>query len=617
MGGVIILCSFIIPRFLQYKWQWLFGLGVILVMMAIGSVSTAYRQSQSQFMFSDAAEIYRGVVMDIPQKKPQTVAYKVKLPDIDKQIICYFQPDSLNKMPVPGDEFFFKASIQPFRNAGNPDDFDYKTYMYNQGFAGSAYIVNGYWDFSGDTSTSFKLTALRWRMHILDFYRSLGFNETEYSILSALTLGYQDELSDDLKQSFRTTGTVHVLSVSGLHVGIIYAMISFLLGFLNRYPRYYWLKPSIIIVLLWMYSFITGLPPSVIRASAMLTVFCASEIFKCKSFSIHGLYIAAFFILLINPFSIFDIGFQLSFLSVLSILYLHPRLMSIVKIGNRYGRYLWQMITLSIVAQLATFPLCLYYFGTFPTYFFIANLFIVPLVSLITYAFGGIILSKLLSMLLPSFDYFLYYLPVKILQVLVEAMVESIHFFEHLPYALIENVKISFIDLVFVMSFILCILISIIYKRAKMLMLSFSIVLIFSLLHIFANIAPTENMATIYNRRNATEIRWNNTHSDYLITGKDVNVYEQINLGHKKLFIVNKDIWAEMRADKRYAVDYLLLINDNSLSLYSLTQIFQPQMVILDASLSAQTIKRLADECHKLEIPVHDVTQKGALSIIF
>lgn len=217
-GTTAMLISYLIPRNKQFGLRWLFSAGIILCVTGIGFLTTSYRQDRSEYTFAEDTKIYLGVVTDTPQEKPRSIAYRVFLPQQDKQIVCYFQRDSLDKGKLmPGDEFLFQAKVQPFRNMGNPDDFDYARYMYNQGFSGSAYVSDGSWKATGKVSSSIKYKALRCRQQIMDFYKSLGFNETEYTMLSALTLGYQDELTDELKQGFRTTGTVHVLSVSNIN----------------------------------------------------------------------------------------------------------------------------------------------------------------------------------------------------------------------------------------------------------------------------------------------------------------------------------------------------------------------------------------------------------------
>lgn len=618
-GTMAMLLSYLVPKDRQFSLRWLFGLGVVLATVGIGSFSTAHRQYLSECTFSGTRNLYRGIVTDSPQEKAKTVAYRVFLPDEDKQVVCYFQRDSLISDRLnPGDEFLFYGEIQPFRNMGNPDDFDYVRYMYNQNFVGSVYVSSDAYKRIGEVSSNFKYQALRCRQAILDFYKALDLKETEYAVLSALTLGYQNELSDDLKQGFRTTGTVHVLSVSGLHVGIIYVMMAFLLGFVHRNSKYYWIKPVLIILLLWGYAFITGLPPSVVRASAMLSVFCVSEIVGRKSFSIHALFIAAFFILLVNPFSLFDIGLQLSFMSVLSILYLHPKMSGLIKIENKYIRYIWQMFALSIVAQLATFPICLYYFGTFPTYFFIANLIIVPVVSLIMYAAGGIVFAKMLSFAFSDFSYYLYYLPVKLLQALISFMTYAIHLFEQLPFALLQNVKVSFVDLLLIFTMIIGILVFLIYKKSKALIVCLTAILVLLTSHIYSKVIDNTEVITVYNRSQASEIKWSKSgvQTD-ILPGDTTSDYIYIGYQTNNMLILSSDNWKEKVTEERFKVNNLVLTHSNSFSLYSLTQLFWIENVVLDASLSRYTRHRLAKECQKLNITYHDVTQSGAFSLIF
>lgn len=473
IGLTAMLFSYLLPESRQFSLRWLFGVSAFAVLLGIGVYSTSYRQEESSFSFANDEKMYWAKVIEEPQEKNKTTAYKVELLDQEqggKKVVCYIhRGDSISKRYTPGDEFFFRARIQPFHNIG---DFDYASYMHNHGFAGSAYVTSGKWGDMGKRETDLPVLALQYRGYIMDFYKSLGFDDEQYAILSALTLGYQNAISDDLKQSFRTTGTVHVLSVSGLHVGIIYAMMSLMLSFIRKKSKYYWLKPTLIILMLWMYAFITGLPPSVIRATGMLTVFCIAEICGRKSFSIHNLYIAAFFMLLVSPLSLFDIGFQLSFLSTLSILLLYPHLQKQVKTKNKFLNYIWQLFALSLVAQLATFPLCLYYFGTFPTYFFVTNLFIVPLVVLITYSMAAIVVAKLASYLIPSAAEYLFYLPVEALKLLVKLMTSSIRFFESLPFALVSEAKISFLDLILLVSIIVFLSSYLVIKRSKLLVVA-------------------------------------------------------------------------------------------------------------------------------------------------
>lgn len=444
IGAVLALLSYFIPSTKRFQYRWLFGIGINFLVIGIGILVTDIRQQETSFIFPAEQNTYKAVVTDIPEDKPKTIAYKAYLPDYDRSIVCYFYRDSLQQQLVPGDEFLFWGKIQPFRNMSN--DFDYASYMANHGFAGSVFVGSKAWQATGKIYNTPKIYAQRCRARILEFYQSLNLSSDQYAILSALSVGYQAAMSDGLLQAFRTTGTVHVLSVSGLHVMLIYAMINLLLRFIPRRSRFYILKPIIVILLLWTYAFITGLSPAVNRASIMLTMICVAEIFGRRNYALNGMFIAAFFLLLYNPLSFFDVGFQLSFLSVFALIYLYPKVQSLVTVQNIAADLIWQSFTISVVAQLATFPLCLYYFGTFPTYFFATNLVIVPLVTILMYSFGGILIAKLLSILTPLGDSIIAVV-IKIVQILLDVLSWSVRFFESIPFALIHDVKINLFQL--------------------------------------------------------------------------------------------------------------------------------------------------------------------------
>lgn len=618
LGTGIILFSYFLPSGQEFRLRWLFGAGIFCLFFAIGMVSTSFWQEKVEFDSYDEKTIYRGIVIDMPQQKPKTIAYKVRLPDSDKLVVCYLQADSSKAELKPGDEFIFEGVIQPFRNMGNPDDFDYKRYMYNKGYVGSVYVDSRSWIATGQASSSLKVRAQLLRQKILSFYRGLGLDETEYSILSALTLGYQDALSDDLKQSFRSTGTAHVLAVSGLHVGIIYAIISLLLGFIKRNNRIYWVKPGLIILLLWLYAFITGLSPSVVRASIMLTVFCISEIVGRKGYSLNSLFLTAFVMLLYNPFSLFDVGFQLSFSSVLAILYLHPKMVSVLDIKNIPLRYIWQLFSLSLVAQIGTFPLCLYYFGTFPSYFFITNMLIVPLVGLVVYATVGVVVAKLLTYALPSFGYYIFYLPVKALQLLVGLLTGIAEFFEDLPYALISGIYISLTELLLITFLIAAISAYIIQKKPKYLISALGSVIIILGVNLYDNILPKDSRLTIYNRPDMVDVKWNVHGQDYIYKSIEDSVsYKLFDIDGYTLLILSKDELMGKESDQKVKVDWLVLAGDEPFHLKSLTELISFDVVVLSTSLPNNTIRQIVNDSQKLGIHCYDISEKGAYSSNF
>ena len=139
-GLILMLLSYSIPQRKQFNLRWLFGCGIFLFLFSIGAFSTILRQHISSFSFPDIHESYRATVIDIPQDKPNTIAYKVELTDTNKKIVCYLPKNSIGERLSPGDTFTFFSRIEPFKNSGNPDEFDYARYMYNKGYAGYTFV---------------------------------------------------------------------------------------------------------------------------------------------------------------------------------------------------------------------------------------------------------------------------------------------------------------------------------------------------------------------------------------------------------------------------------------------------------------------------------------------
>ena len=270
---VIIITSFFFNKRKVYSHRWIFGSGILLFLFTLSTQYYQYRLEQVSFDFPKGKTTYIGEVMDLPQQKTRSVACEVHLTyPIDKKVMLYFEPDSNSLHLNPGDELIVWAQIQPFRNLGNPDDFDYKGYMLGKGFSGSAYVGSINWSRTGRQSKSIRSKALRVRAKMLYLYKSFDLDDDAYSFISALTLGYKADLSDNLKEAFRASGTSHVLAVSGLHVGVIYLIIITFFSFLGKRGKTFSLKQLLVLLFLWGYVFVAGMPVSVVRAAIMLSL---------------------------------------------------------------------------------------------------------------------------------------------------------------------------------------------------------------------------------------------------------------------------------------------------------------------------------------------------------
>ena len=251
---------------------------------------------------------------------------------------------------------------------------------------------------------------------------------------STLILGYRADLSKEVISAFSKTGTMHVLSVSGMHVGIVCLLLNFLLKPLNRNNKLKILRVIILIFSIWFYTMLTGFSPSACRAAMMLTFVIAGKAFNKNQNTYNLLAISAFLLLLINPFYLVDVGFQLSYMAVFGLVYLHPKIYHSIHIQNRFVNSVWNYSALSIAAQLATFPISIYYFHQFPLYFLLSNLFIVIPVALIMYL-GIVFLFIPFDILLEPLGLLLNWMILMVNRILISI--------EHLPFSSLSGLWIS------------------------------------------------------------------------------------------------------------------------------------------------------------------------------
>ena len=615
IGLVVILFSFFKPLKSYRKLRWLFGTGLMLFLFSIAIHSYKYRSDLVSYDFPVENSAFVGEVLDLPQPKKRSVACEIKLiSPVNKKVLLYFAPDSLSKSLKPGDEIIVNTKINPFKNLGNPNEFDYSAYMKSKGFSGTAYIDSTKWIKTGEHKFSLKTEALLVRSYILDIYKSFGLDHDEFAFLSALTLGYKADLSNDLKQSFRASGTSHVLAVSGLHVGVVYIIIVLLLSFLGKRRKMFFIRQLIVLLVLWGYVFITGMPVSVIRAAFMLSLICIGNMFHKKGFSYNTLFAAAFFILIANPFYLFDVGFQLSFISVFSILFFQPKLSSLYKPKRKISTYVWGLATISLAAQLGVFPLALYYFGTFPTYFFITNLLIIPFIGVIIYLAVTITSLSFLTVLNIPVLTQIYKLIIIFMQFFIKGVLKIIYFFESLPMSLLQGYHISILQVILVFSIIYFFAFFVLRKKPRFLFLSLMSLEFILLIAVFSSLKQPVNYFFVYNNFSQIEMGYN-------INNNKIDLQELSNIvvAHptKKIILLTENLFKYSTDNQAVPIDYLILSSDNSFSMHQLFPFFKPEKVIIDSSISRYAAKKITRECLKLNIPIHDISDLGAYSINF
>lgn len=286
-----------------------------------------------------------------------------------------------------GDELLVYARLKPFRQVADSNRFDYPAYARRKGFAGTAYIPSSRWCLLGHPATRGMTGWLEQRrQQLVERYRTSGLQQEEWAVWAALTLGYKEVLPDETREAYRLTGSSHLLALSGLHVGILYALLLLPMRLLRR--RLLWMQSLFILLsvgLLWLFALFTGLSHSVTRSVAMFSLLALSTLRGDETVSLNILAATAFLMLCFRPYGLFDVGFQLSFCGVAAILLLNPLLQRLWSPRQVWLRPIWSLTTISIAAQVGTFPLVAHYFGTFSPYFLLANYWGIPLVTLILY----------------------------------------------------------------------------------------------------------------------------------------------------------------------------------------------------------------------------------------
>ena len=387
---------------------------LLLCMAVLGALLMTLRRQQLNVAWPDGRQTYEAVVVSEPQEKPKTVAVDLLLPKSGQKIKAYIHTDERSRQLTIGDGLAVCTQVEmptspPMSSASRVSasstgrTFDYRRYLLVHGFTGTAYIGARQWQGCRVSLKNVpmversRLFFLRQRHHLLQRYRTEGAADEQYAVLAAMTLGDKTALSHELREVYSITGASHVLALSGLHLGIIYSLLALLV--VGR--RWRIVSQTLVILAIWSFVLLVGLPPSVVRAAVMLTVYALLALGGRRRMSVSTLAFTAICMLIVDPFSLYDVGFQLSFLAVFSILLWMPVAEQIVSPAwlqrHTLLRWLWTLMAVSVAAQIGVAPLLAYYFGRFSCYFLLTNLLVIPAATAILYLALGSLLLPLLS----------------------------------------------------------------------------------------------------------------------------------------------------------------------------------------------------------------------------
>jgi competence protein ComEC len=309
-----------------------------------------------------------------------------------------------------GKVYLIPARFAPVPEPLNPGEFDSKSWManqhiYHQSFLSATELI----PLPGRRGSPIISYAITLRKKQVDLYRRLIADDEAFSVAATLILGYRADLNPETMAAYSKTGTIHALSVSGIHVAMIYLILEYALGWMNRQSALKWIKVMIILTLIWFYTLVSGCSASVLRSAIMLTMLILSKSLYKNAGGYHILALSAFSLLFIDPKLLWDAGFQLSYLAVTGLIYLQPRIYMLISFRYWPLHQAWSIVSVSLAAQLFTWPLSIYYFHQFPVYFLLSNLFIALPVAVLMYA-GLIILLFRLYWLAKPFEWLITFM---------------------------------------------------------------------------------------------------------------------------------------------------------------------------------------------------------------
>ena len=394
--------------------------------------------------------------------------------DVSGNVLLYFEKDTVVHQVKYGDFLLLNTHFDEIKPPGNTHQFNYKRFLAHSGIYHQAYLKAGNWERSGKKKMNpvFQF-AYEARFKLLKVLENNGLKGDEFAVVSAILLGYDDFMDRDLRQKYAGAGALHVLCVSGLHVGIIFLLLSFILKPLDKKRAFRYIKVVLILISIWAYAFITGLSPSVMRAAVMFSLFAVREASREKSNPYNILAASAFILLIIDPFMITKIGFQLSYSAVLAIVALFNPVYALLPVKNPILDYFWKLTVVSLAAQIGTFPLAIFYFHQFPVYFFLTNIIVIPLVWLILNTGILVLVVSLFSGMISS-------LLGLVLSIMLLVLNSSVGFINTLPGATVTGLVIGLAEVVMIYAVVILFNRSLISRSVSQLMVAACLLMLLS-----------------------------------------------------------------------------------------------------------------------------------------
>lgn len=575
--------------------------------------------------------IVNGYISEVLKPNAFSFKYFYKISSVGNKIctgkllIVQTKKENANPLKI-GDKIAVFSVLSPIIKPHNPNQFDYSKYLEKKDVFHQLYLENNNYKKYG-TYYNFEYYIEKFRQKIINGYQINNFETSSLNILKALLLGQRQDIDQETLNQYSQAGAIHILAISGLHIGIILFFFKALLSPIKRVKKHRYIIPILLIVILWSFALIAGLSASVVRAVAMFS-FVTIGMFLKRETNIYNTIASSILILLLfNPNYLFDVGFQLSYCAVLSIVAFQPIISKLWKPKNKVISYFYDIITVSFAAQIGVLPLSLFYFHQFPGLFFLTNLVVIPLLTII-------LVLGILSSILNLFGLYFTFL-IDLVSNSIGVMNNYIKWISSYSNFVIKD--ISFNNFILFGLSILIISIYMVFKKNtyKNLVICILSIIMFQSVYIYSqgmnkisdefivfqlpnNTILAEkfgNKINLYSNDTLAKENYiikNYLHSNFSTINKTKEVLNVMEVYAKKMYVLDSTgIYL-----KNLKPDILLITQSPRINFERALLEINPKVVIVDGSNYKTTVAIIKKSCKKQNIPFHSTSEKGYYKIL-
>ena len=646
------ICLAILIQRKKYDiWRTTFGGLMCLLLFLLGGYhSSNYTQAikNNHLVKCDTILGFTGVVNEDIQETGKFYKTNIKIsktkdlhswiPSTGKMIIYYPKSLKLNY----GDEIIVNGTPATIPPPANPYEFNYQHYLKYQNITHQHFVAEPQHIMIIAEGKGWHVYSkiLQLRTYSTKLFKNYIGDKQEYSVAMAMVLGVKDEVDNEMVRAYGATGAMHVLAVSGLHVGIVFGFMLMVFGQIRRF-RYGRIAFAIInLLVLWTYALLTGFSPSALRATIMFSTIILAKTFQRQTSIYNSIFLAAFVILTYDPFMIFSIGFQLSFLAVTGIVYLTPKFYQVLEIQNKWIDKIWMLICVSFSAQIATLPITVLHFHQAPVYFWAVNLVVIPAAFII-------LISGLMMIIFGNFAWVAYWLGEGIALV-ISIMNKIIFTVESLPGSAIFPLHITPIQALIGYLTLILILMFFYYKKYRYLQLGFIFLVIFVIIDAIDEINKSKQLQIVfYQLQGNTAIDFVDGKNSFLYADAELlSDHQKLNFSilpyritkgldckfrnngnmlaiksydsfdvmvfHEKKVVYVKDQINHLALANKISTDYLVVGNNSVKDLAILEKNFKTRFLIINGANSTWLVTRLYHQAREMNINCVSLPHQGA-----